>query len=477
MKLFATYAAVLLLLCAPLLGQNVFTWTPTPTLIDNTNYCVNHNCLTPIGGSPALALSEIKAGPDRTVYGLTGAHALYTYTQPTGWVLAPSALQTAGGNPITHISVGLASQVLALNNATGNVYVLNSAGTAWAAVAGSPTLTVAEIAADGSIWGMTSAGTIYNWNGSAWTQISGSLSNLANGGAGNVWGVDSSGVIQQWDGTSAFAPLSPAPNFTASHAENAIAAVGEGGLAIVDTTGKSHVSSDSGGTFKTIQGTVTAITGAGSASMFALNGSASYHVNLVILQIGVKAQGNWACPFTWAGGGAQIPCSSSVTNTMTAIAKFGGAGGAHGTGGFTGTNVIAMTGPTNAQTVSAWEQGARCDLFDSPGAPECTPEIGGGVTNSQVGLLQTPAVPGFIPDWVVPPVAPAPGESLYWWPLTSNSALTQGSLPYNTIVGTAANILMEEYWTAAWIADPVADWGAVGPPRSLSLPSPRFTAR
>jgi hypothetical protein len=172
MKLFATYAAVLLLLCAPLLGQNAFTWTPTPTLIDNTNYCVNHNCLTPIGGSPALALSEIKAGPDRTVYGLTGAHALYTYTQPTGWVLAPSALQTAGGNPITHISVGLASQVLALNNATGNVYVLNSAGTAWAAVAGSPTLTVAEIAADGSIWGMTSAGTIYNWNGSAWTQIS-----------------------------------------------------------------------------------------------------------------------------------------------------------------------------------------------------------------------------------------------------------------------------------------------------------------
>jgi len=134
-------------------------------------------------------------------------------------------------------------------------------------------------------------------------------------------------VIQHWDGTSAFAPLSPAPNFTASHAENAIAAVGEGGLAIVDTTGKSHVSSDSGGTFKTIPGTVTAITGAGSASMFALNGSASYHVNLVILQIGVKAQGNWACPFTWAGGGAQIPCSSSVTNTMTAIAKFGGAGG------------------------------------------------------------------------------------------------------------------------------------------------------
>src|SRR6266849_5272857 len=89
MKLFATYAAVLLLLCAPLLGQNVFTWTPTPTLIDNTNYCVNHNCLTPIGGSPALALSEIKAGPDRTVYGLTGAHRFIPIRSPPAGCLRP----------------------------------------------------------------------------------------------------------------------------------------------------------------------------------------------------------------------------------------------------------------------------------------------------------------------------------------------------------------------------------------------------
>src|SRR5260370_39681773 len=92
MKLFATYAAVLLLLCAPLFGQNSFTWTPTLTLIDSTSYCGTHNCLTPIGET--LALSEIKAGPDRTVYGLTSANSLYTYTQPTRWGLAPAGLQS-----------------------------------------------------------------------------------------------------------------------------------------------------------------------------------------------------------------------------------------------------------------------------------------------------------------------------------------------------------------------------------------------
>ena len=188
------FTAALLLLCAPLFGQNSFTWTPTLTLIDSTSYCGTHNCLTPIGGT--LALSEIEAGPDRTVYGLTSANALYTYTQPTGWVLAPTALQSPGGGSITHISVGMASQVLALNNAaapTANVYVLD---TVWVALAGSPNLAVAEISADSGIWGIGNS-LIYNWNGSAWTQVSGTLSNLANAGGGVVWGVTPSGVIQQ----------------------------------------------------------------------------------------------------------------------------------------------------------------------------------------------------------------------------------------------------------------------------------------
>ena len=467
MKHLSTHAAVLLLLCAPLFGQNAFTWTPTISLINNT-YCggTTINCLTPIGGT--LALSEIKAGLDRRVYGLASANALYTYTQPTGWVLAPAALQSPGGGSITHISVGLASQVLALNNAAApaaNVYVLNAAGTAWVALASSPNLAVAEIGPDGSIWGIGNS-LIYNWNGSAWTQVSGTLSNLANGGPGNVWGIDSSGVLQAWNG-SAFAPFSPQPtSFHSSQAMDAIGAAGQYNLAILDTSGGIHVSGNGGSSFSTVRGPATAITGAGGASMFALNGSTSYHVNLVVQQLGVKATGNWSCPFTWVAGGPQIPCDSTVTNTMTVIAKFGGAGGAHGTGGYTGKSVVAMTGPTNPQTVSAREQAVRCDLFDAPGGGgpgPCTAEIDGGVTNSEVGLLQTPAVAGFIPDWIVPPVAPAPGESLFWWPLTGDPVLYPGSdTGYYSASGRNTNITLDKniHLNPAFEVSPSASWAA-----------------
>lgn len=52
------FTAALLLLCAPLFGQNSFTWTPTLTLIDSTSYCGTHNCLTPIGGTLACLIHE-----------------------------------------------------------------------------------------------------------------------------------------------------------------------------------------------------------------------------------------------------------------------------------------------------------------------------------------------------------------------------------------------------------------------------------
>jgi len=200
--------------------------------------------------------------------------------------------------------------------------------------------------------------------------------------------------------------------------------------------------------------------------MFALNGSASYHLNLLVQQLGVKATGNWACPFTWVAGGPQIACNSSVTNTMTAIAKFGGAGGNHGTGGYTGTNVVAMTGPTNPQTVSAWEQAGRCDPFDAPGAPECSPQLGGGVTNSQLGLLQTPAVAGFVPDWIVPPIAPAPGESLYWWPLNSDPVLYQGSDPDYGASGrwTVITLTKNINYNPAFEQSPSASWPPMAAP-------------
>jgi hypothetical protein len=152
-----------LLLSAPGFGQ--YTWIPRYGFADNTAWCATNNCLTSIGG----VMAETKAGIDGTVYGLQASGVLYTYTAAKGWVEAPSALQTAGGLPLMHISVGSSSQVLALNTAAwpgNNVYVINSGGTAWQSLSG--TLSFAEVGADGSIWGVqvpTSA--IYQWNGSS----------------------------------------------------------------------------------------------------------------------------------------------------------------------------------------------------------------------------------------------------------------------------------------------------------------------
>ena len=124
-----------------------YNWTPTLGLADNTAWCATNNCLTSIAGITV----ETKAGIDGTIYGLNSAHQLFTYAPNAGWVLVPSALQSAGGYPLMHISVGSASQVLALNASTGsNVYVLNSAGTAWQLLGG--WLSMAEIGADGILW-------------------------------------------------------------------------------------------------------------------------------------------------------------------------------------------------------------------------------------------------------------------------------------------------------------------------------------
>jgi len=108
----------------------------------------------------------------------------------------------------------------------------------------------------------------------------------------------------------------------------------------------------------------------------------------------------------------------------------------------------------------------RCDLFDAPGAPECTPLLGGAVTNSQLGLLQTATASGFLPDWIVPPVAPAPGESLYWWPLNGDPVLYAGSDPDYSASGrgTAITLTKNINYNPAFMQSPSASWSPVSVP-------------
>jgi hypothetical protein len=344
-------------------------------LADNTTWCAAQSCLTSNGGVTA----ETKAAADGTIYGLNSAHVLFTYTLAQGWVDAPSALQTAGGNAILHISVASASQVLALSAASSpanNVFVLNSAGTAWKTLATAEWLSVAELGPDGSIWGFNASGQIYDWNGSAWTAVPGSLSNISNAGLGNVWGVSTSSVLSSWNGTSFAAVSTP---FTPYEAADAISVVGETSVAALDSSGGIHVSTNAGQNWSTILGTASSITGAG-ARMFTRDSSGtSYHVNLIVPALTITGSGYY--PMCAYGH-----CPPGSLHTMTVKAWFGGKGGANGVAGVTVTS--PTTNPATWLTTSATETGANCDpFFGSPGDPSCGGDYSGSAICSEMGDL------------------------------------------------------------------------------------------
>jgi hypothetical protein len=154
------------------------------------------------------------------------------------------------------------------------------------------------------------------------------VSNIAVSDAYTVYGVDglSESVLYRYN-YAANTWTSLSTPFTPSHAQDAIAASG-GSLALLDTSGGIHVSTNGGSTWSTIKGTATQITGAG-ASMFVRNSTVgNYHVNLVVPVLTTTGGGFWECP---PGSG----CPAGSYHTLYATAKFGGVGGAHGMAGVT----------------------------------------------------------------------------------------------------------------------------------------------
>ena len=282
-----------------------------------------------------------------------------------------------------HISVGSASHVLALNTAAypnSNVYVLNA--TQWQPI-GSGWLTFGEVGPDGSIWGV-SGSTIYTYTGS-WNPIAGSLNNIAVGSA-SVWGVNSSNQLFKYVGGSAVWQ-GYAPPFTPSSAENAIATSGDMALTVLDTSGGIHVSTDAGGSWSTIKGTASSITGT-AAYMFVRDSSGvSYHVNLMVPQLRNSGTGAWSCP--------PQGCPAGSYHTVYATAYFGGQGGAHGTAGVTGQ---AQGYPQNLLDAEAVETGANCDLiFGNPNQAECFGSTTGRAICSVMGMLGSTSLLSTLP--------------------------------------------------------------------------------
>jgi len=376
---------VVLALLATVAGAQ-YAWTPNMSLADNTAWCATGNCLTSIGGT----MAETKAGYDGTIYGLSASGVLSTYTPATGWVQAASGLQTAGGQPLMHISVSSQSEMLALSTAASpdnNVYVLNAADTAWQALAQPENFTRAEIGSDGEIWGINAKGANFYWNLSTltWTETSSGqdVVTIAVASAENAWAISSyqGGLIYQWNpSVGDWGSISPAPGFVPSEANNALAAVGETNLAVLDTSGGIHISTNSGATWSTIAGTAKAITGAGVETFTLDSSGVSYHLNLLVPELTVTGTGSYQCP---AEG-----CPQGSYHTLKATAYFGGAGGNHGSAGVTSS---AQGYPANLLTASASEFSSLCDPFygDPGNLSLCQAYESGSVNCVVMGLIDS----------------------------------------------------------------------------------------
>ena len=98
----------------------------------------------------------------------------------------------------TKVSAGADGSVWGVGSA-GEIYYYDPKPAAWQQAPSGPT--IISVGNRNSIWGLNAAGTIFRWNASTqtWDLIWGSLSQMAVGADGDVWGLNSAGLIFHFD--------------------------------------------------------------------------------------------------------------------------------------------------------------------------------------------------------------------------------------------------------------------------------------
>lgn len=337
-----------LFLSLPLFGQ--YGWNATVTLADNTAWCATGNCLTSIGGVTV----ETKAGVDGTIYGLNSAGVIFTYTQAAGWVEAASALQKPGAWP-SNISRWGMRPTSSRRPQAPTMFISSTPprppGHFWLGAEPAPMVKLVRMATSGAL-------PRAHWVKGVWTNIPGTASSLSVGDANNVWIANSASSLFTFNSSGGWSVVSP--GFAVSAALNAIAAGGETAVAAIDTSGKIHVSANSGATWSTILGTASSIAGGGPMTFVRSSSGVSYHLNLTVLSLSVPGYGTWPCPPNACEQGGNCAPGCVGENTVSATAKFGGVGGAHGTAGVTAKQTAP---PSTYINIQATEEATFCDVF------------------------------------------------------------------------------------------------------------------
>jgi hypothetical protein len=131
--------------------------------------------------TPAIANGEVFVGTTNSV-------AAFGLLPPT-FKLVPGSLQ--------QVSVGADGTVWGINSA-GLIYRYDSNSQSWVQTPGY--LKQIAVGGNGAVWGLNPAGSIYRWNAQAqnWTPINGSLSQITVGSDDDVWGLNSAQSIYHW---------------------------------------------------------------------------------------------------------------------------------------------------------------------------------------------------------------------------------------------------------------------------------------
>lgn len=143
---------------------------------------------------------DISAGADGTVWATASSGGTWQWTGGTSsadwtanWTLVPGSAP-GGASLLVQASGKSASDLWGV---AGNGNIWHYDGSTWTQISGS--LTWVSEGSDGTVYGANSYGDTWRYNGSGWTQGSGPLTQVAVGSATNIWGVDSHTNIWRTD--------------------------------------------------------------------------------------------------------------------------------------------------------------------------------------------------------------------------------------------------------------------------------------
>jgi hypothetical protein len=137
-------------------------------------YNFTSNTWTQIPG----ALGTLSVGADGAVWGINGELQVYRLDGST-WTNIPGSL--------LEISVGSANNVWGIN-AEDQVYYYDNASSSWVNIPGA-LLDEVWVTFDGAVWGVNSAGNLYQWNAStkSFNFVASATTQVVAGNATNVW--------------------------------------------------------------------------------------------------------------------------------------------------------------------------------------------------------------------------------------------------------------------------------------------------